>query len=94
MSYRFTITKTYDYYGYPEAERHYEIKGQYFTAKIKHYGNHGFDAPQVSGSSRNNGYFWSLNTFMRALYKDKLRSYFLDLKEGESVTFELEHYQY
>jgi hypothetical protein len=28
------------------------------------------------------------------LYQDKLRSHFLNLKEGESVTFDLEHYQY
>ena len=94
MAYRYTIKKIYHYQGYPEAESHYEVSGQYFTAKIKHYGNHGFDVPQVSCSSRNNGYFWHLNTFMRALYKEKLHGYFFGLKEGESVTFELEHYQY
>ena len=92
--YRFTITKTYNYYGYPQAERHYEIKGQYFTAKIKYYGNQGFDAPQISRTCTGSGYFWSLNTFMRAFYKEKLNSYFSNLKEGESRTFELEHYQY
>jgi hypothetical protein len=94
MAYKYTIKKTYHYYGYPEAEYRYEVKGQFFTANVRYYGNHGFDIPQVNCSSRNNGYFWTLNTFMRALYQDKLRAYFLNLKEGESVTFELEHYQY
>ena len=90
MAYRFTVTKTYDYYGYPETERHYDVKGEYFSAKIKYFGNHGWDAPQVSCSRRNNGYFWSLQKFMKALYDRKLDVRFYNLKENESITFEIE----
>ena len=90
MAYRFTVTKTYNYHGYPEAERHYEVKGDYFTAKLKYFGNHGWDAPEVNCRSRNNGYFWSLHRFMKALYGRKLDAYFYNLKENESTTFTIE----
>lgn len=92
--YRYKVTKTYNYYGPPQAERHYLIEGDYFTAKIKYFGNQGFDAPQVTRIGTGSGYFWSLNTFMRAFYKEKLGDHFANLKEGESRTFQLEHFQY
>lgn len=94
MAYRYTVTKTFNYYGPPQAERHYLIESNYFTAKIKYYGNQGFDAPQITCTHKCSGYYWQVNTFMRAFYQDKLRDYFANLKEGESRIFELEHYQY
>ena len=94
MPYSYTIRKTYQSYGYPENEFRYFVSGMYFDAEVTYYGNHGFDVPKVRCTTRNNGYHWSVNTFMRAFYQDKLREYFLNLKDHESVTFELEHYQY
>lgn len=87
--YAFTVKKTYHYNGYPETEEHYEVKGLYFTANLKYYGNHGFDVPTVSCKSKNNGFFWSSKLFMKALYNDSLRKHLFSLKEGETITFEL-----
>lgn len=88
--YNFKIKKTYHYYGYPQAEYHYEISGAYFTAKVKYYGNQGFDCPQISSSHKNNGYFWSMRSFMKAFFNDELRRVFLDLKENETTNISLE----
>lgn len=86
--YAFTIKQTSHYYGYPETESSYFVKGMYFSATLKHYGNHGFDIPQVNCFSKNNGYFWSSQKFMKELYNEKseLRNILRTMKEGDTVT--------
>lgn len=88
-NYRFTITKTYNYYGYPQARRSYKVESQYFNAEIEYYGNQGYDIPDVECLRKCNGYFWSLHAFMKAFYSGKLDKYF-NIKTDESVTFEIE----
>ena len=89
--YKFTVTKTYSSYGH-QAERHYEVKCDYFTAKIKYFGNQGFDAPQVTRTGTGSDYFHSVNTFMKEFYKENLNDWFSNFKDGEIRTFELERY--
>ena len=88
--YRFKITKTYRYYGYPQAETHYEIESEYFSAKIKHYGNQGWDVPQINCFRKCNGYFWSMRKFMKDFYNGKLEKYFDEIKLNESIVIEIE----
>lgn len=90
MSYRFKITKTLHYYGYPQSEYHFRIDSLYFNGTVKYYGNQGFDIPRLECRQMNNGYFWSMHAFMKAFYEDKLRRPMLDLKENESTTIELD----
>ena len=86
--YTFKITKTSYYYGHPETESSYSVKGMYFSTILKHYGNHGFDVPKVSCSSKNNGYFWSSQKFMKELYNEnsELRTILRTMKEGDTIT--------
>lgn len=90
MSYKFTITKTYHYYGYPQKEEHFTIKGEFFTATVKYFGNQGFDAPIINCNRKCNGYFWSMHSFMQAFYAGKLRSIFFNLKVNEPTTITTE----
>lgn len=94
MAYEYKVTKTYNYKGAPQNESHYKIENRYFIATVKHYGNQGFDVPQITCLFRSNGYFWCLHTFMRAFYQDKLRGDFFGLKLNETKVIKLEHYQY
>ena len=89
--YAFTIKQTSHYYGYPETESSYSVKGMYFSANLKYYGNHGFDIPQVNCSRKNNGYFWSSQKFMKALYDEnsELRVLLRNMKEGDTITVEI-----
>ena len=92
--YEYKVTKTYQYSGAPQNESRYTVENPYFTARITHYGNQGFDAPQITCERRCNGYYWQLATFMRAFYQDKLRGDFYDTKLNETKVIKLEHYQY
>lgn len=94
MAYEYKVTKTYYYHGAPQKEEHYHIENRYFSATVKYYGNQGFDAPEINCHFRCNGYFWSMHTFMRAFYQDKLRGEFFSLKLNETKVIKLEHYQY
>lgn len=91
IKYKFKVTKTFSCYGH-QAERHYEIIGDWFTAKIKYFGNQGFDAPQIIRTKSGNDYFHSVNSFMREFYKDNLTHWFSNYKDGETRNFELERY--
>lgn len=90
LNYKFKITKTYNYYGWPQSERHYTIESKFFTMKIRFYGNQGWGVPTVEYESRCNGMMWSYNGFMRDFYKGELDQYFR-MREGESVEFEREY---
>lgn len=88
--YTFKITKTYHYYGYPKAEYHYEVDGKYFRAEIKYYGNQGYEMPIVTCKKQCNGYYWSLNKFMKLLFTGELDSFLRGIKESETKVFEME----
>lgn len=90
MNYKFTITRN-SFYGH-QAERHYEIVGEYFTVKIKYFGNQGFDAPQIIRTESGSNYFHSLNSFMKEFYNDKLWEVFSSCKDGEKKSFEVKRY--
>lgn len=94
MAYEYKIQKTYQHSGAPQNESHYIVNNPYFSARIVHYGNQGFDAPSISCKTKCNGYYWQLNTFMRAFYRNVLREDFFKLKLNETTVIKLEHYQY
>ena len=89
--YTFTVTKTFSCYGY-QAERHYEVKCKYFTAKLKYLGNHGFDAPQIIRTDTSSTYYDAMNSFMKSFYKGSISDWFSNYKDNETRTFELERY--
>lgn len=67
--YNFKIIKTYHYVSAVEVEYHWTIEGDYLTAKVKYFGNQGFELPDITAKGRkNNGYFWSLNMLMKWLF--------------------------
>lgn len=92
--YKFKVTKTCQRNTSTQVIRCYEVKGDFFAAKITYYGNQGYDAPEVVRTGTGNDYFLSLNTFMKAFYSGKVDEYFSNLKEGQSRDFELEYKPY
>lgn len=89
-----TIKNTFHYYGYPQAEDHYEIKSQYFLGAVRRYGNQGFTVPEIKpiNNRLNNGYFWSASSFMKKFYENgEIKNFCRALKEGESKDFILEY---
>lgn len=86
FSYDFKITKTYHYYGYPQAEYHYTVENNYFKAKVIWYGNVGFDIIPETPNRVYSGYIWAKNAFMKKFYANELRDTFHSLiKEGDST---------
>lgn len=88
-TYTYTITMISDYVGYPEAQRIYEISSMFFTMRIVWYGNHGFDIPTITKSTKNNGYFWSLRPLLEALTQGTLRNIVEGMHKGDKKTFKL-----
>lgn len=92
MEYNYTVTlvrKGYDAY---QSNRVYSVKTDCFELRICHWGNQGWGSPAVSMTSRSTDAFNSLNTFMRAFYRDELYSHFSNMQEGEERSFTLERY--
>lgn len=89
--YKFTVTKTYHYYGYPQAEDRFKIEGVYCVGSIRYYGNCGFDAPKLEPShSINNGYFWSMHALIKDIFCGSAFRQAFKLKEGESMDIVIE----
>lgn len=88
------IKNTYHYYGYPQAEDHYEIESTYFRGKVYRYGNQGFTVPEIKpiDNRLNNGYFWSANAFMKRFYtSQEIKDFCREIREGETKSFSLEY---
>ena len=94
MKHQYKVTKTYQGCTATQSIRRYLVECEYFSAKITHYGNQGFDIPVVTRLSQCSDYFHSLNTFMKAFYQDELDQCFRDVKEGDSKVLELKDYRY
>lgn len=91
-AYTYTINRTNMYCTGTQNVYTYSVDSCYFSATITRYGNQGLDAPIIKRKMSCNGYFWSMNTFLRALYRDKICLH--DIKQGQPLTITLEHYQY
>ena len=89
--YEYKITKIYDYYGYPQARRTYKVETEYYNVVIEYYGNQGFDVPQIEVKHKGNGYFWSVNKFMKDYYSKNsiIQNICRELKLNESKTIKL-----
>lgn len=91
MQYKYTITCTYNYYGYPQAERRYTVSTPYLDFTITWYGNNGFDLPKVTNDhNKCNGYFWSMRLFIETIFFNtaqtrELREKLFSLKENETT---------
>lgn len=93
-SYTFKITKTFHFFGYPQARYQFTIKGGFLEGKITWYGNQGFDALEVTKKHNGrNAYFWEMHALMKEIYGNnakKIRECF-KLREGESAKIEIEY---
>lgn len=95
MQYTYTITCTYKYYGYPQAERHFKVSTPYSECTLEWYGNNGFDIPNVTNNHHKcNGYFWSMHLLMKTLLSTSkeaidFKQVFSTLKEGETTSVTL-----
>lgn len=88
--YNFKVTKTYHYYGAPAAEYHWMIEGEYFTVKIKYFGNQGFDFPSITVNGRkHNGYFWSLNALLSWLFGPNAMNELRTIRLNETKNIEV-----
>ncbi len=92
MEFDYTITKVYRRINGYQSETLYEIKHETFVLRVIHWGNSGFDAPQVQRIERGKTYYHALNTFFRAFYADKIDPRAFNVREGMSHTFTLERY--
>lgn len=91
--YKFNVTMTYNYYGYPQSKQKFMVESSYLKLEVTHYGNQGHTIPVDYSRDRTiNGYFWDLQVFMRYLYKTSygFRSKVANMREGEIRTIELD----
>ena len=88
--YTVKITKTHYSYGYNAKHRHYKVENPYFVAIVNHIAHKGYDAIQMTRKDNTNDSFCAMNAFFKDFYAGKLEQYF-GVKEGESVTVELEN---
>ena len=95
MEYTYKFKCTLNYYGYPQAQRRYEISSTSFDGSIVYYGNNGFDLLEVKNDHHKcNGYFWQMRLLLKTIYSNgkennDLREKIFHLKEGEEVWIKL-----
>jgi len=90
--YKFNVTKTYHYYGYPQAQYNFKFEGEFLNGTVTWYGCNGFDVPKISPklSGLRNGYFWSMRVLMTDIFCGRKFRKAFALKEGETMKIEID----